>query len=112
MKTSVRLLCGMVVLVVLALSAHGQQSTDYNCELRNQDFPSTNPDVPIRVTVTVPPPMLTSISLSAPSAVGANTVQGRVTLNTAAPSDLEVTMAADPLNAATVPSSVTIKEEI
>ena len=110
MKTSVRLLCGMVMVVMLALSAHGQQSTDYNFKLSKKDFPSTNSDVPIRVTVTVPPPMLTSISLSAPSAVGGNTVQGRVTLNTAAPSDLEVTMAADPLNAATVPSSVTIKE--
>ncbi len=90
MKTSVRLLCGMVMVVVLALSAHSQQSTDYNFKLSKKDFPSTNSDVPIRVTVTVPPPMLTSISLSAPSAVGGNTVQGRVTLNTAAPSDLEV----------------------
>jgi hypothetical protein len=54
-------------------------------------------------------PSLDSISLNSSSVVGANTVQGKVTLNMAAPEDLEVSLAADPLNEANVPASVTIK---
>jgi hypothetical protein len=54
-------------------------------------------------------PALDSISLNASSVVGDNTVQGRVTLNMAAPEDLEVSLAADPFNEARVPASVTIR---
>src|ERR1700688_2865512 len=54
-------------------------------------------------------PALDSISLNASSIVGDNTVQGRVTLNMAAPADLDVSLAADPFNEARVPASVTIK---
>jgi Peptidase family M48 len=53
-------------------------------------------------------PVLASITLSDSNVVGGNTVQGRVTLNEAAPYDLEVSLAADPSIAASVPASVNI----
>ena len=52
---------------------------------------------------------LASVTLSAPTVISGNSVNGRVTLNKPAPEDLEVTMAADPFNAAQVPVSVTVK---
>jgi hypothetical protein len=52
---------------------------------------------------------LASVSLSAPSVMSGNSVDGKVTLNKPAPEDLEVSMAADPFNAAQVPVSVTVK---
>ena len=52
---------------------------------------------------------LASVSLSAPTVISGDSVDGRVTLNKPAPADLEVTMAADPFNAAQVPVSVTVK---
>jgi peptidase M48-like protein len=52
---------------------------------------------------------LASVSLSAPTVISGDSVEGRVTLNKPAPEDLEVTMAADPFNAAQVPVSITVK---
>jgi len=51
---------------------------------------------------------LSSVSLNSASVVGGNSVVGAVTLNTPAPSDIEVSLAADPSTAAKVPASVTI----
>ena len=53
-------------------------------------------------------PELSSVSLSSPSVVGGNTLQGAVSLNMVAPFDVEVSLAADPVNAAKLPSSVTV----
>ena len=53
-------------------------------------------------------PALSSVSLSSASVVGGNSVLGAVTLNMPAPSDVEVSLAADPSNAAKVPPSVTV----
>lgn len=53
-------------------------------------------------------PELSSVSLSSPSVVGGNALQGAVTLNTAAPFDIEISLAADPAKAAKLPSSVTV----
>jgi Peptidase family M48 len=52
---------------------------------------------------------LASISLSAATVISGDSVDGRVTLNKPASADVEVTMAADPFNAAQVPVSVTVK---
>jgi hypothetical protein len=52
---------------------------------------------------------LGSISLTAPSAAGGSSVEGRVTLSRPTTEDVEVSLAADPANAVKVPSSVTIK---
>src|ERR1700746_3926547 len=106
---SVRSICSVAVLA-FTVSAHGQ-STDYNFTLARKDFPApkTSADVPIKVTVSVPSPMLNSVSLSAPSVVGGNMVQGRVTLNTPAPFHLEVSLAADPLSAPRPPRGFTAK---
>lgn len=106
---SVRFISSVAVLA-LTVSAHGQ-STDYKFTIARKDFPAskTSSDVPVKVTVSVPLPMLNSISLSAPSVVGGNTVQGRVTLNSPAPFDLEVSLAVDPPSVAKAPASVTVK---
>src|SRR2546428_173986 len=53
-------------------------------------------------------PALSSVSLNSASVVGGNSVLGAVTLNMPAPSDVEVSLAADPSNAAKVPPSVTV----
>ncbi len=53
---------------------------------------------------------LNGLSLSATSVVGGNVVQGRVILGVAAPYDMEVTLAADPPNSVTIPTSVTIPQ--
>ncbi len=52
---------------------------------------------------------LNSISLTAPSAASGSSIEGRVTLSRPTTEDIEVTLAADPMTAAKVPSSVTIK---
>src|SRR5207247_10390686 len=56
-------------------------------------------------------PALSSVSLNSASVVGGNSVLGAVTLNMPAPSDVEVSLAADPSNAAKVPHSVTVPAE-
>src|SRR2546429_275938 len=53
-------------------------------------------------------PALSSVSLNSASVVGGNSVLGAVTLNMLAPADVEVSLAADPSNAAKVPPSVTV----
>src|SRR5438132_13146827 len=53
-------------------------------------------------------PALSSVSLNSASVVGGNSVLGAVTLNMPAPSDVEVSLAADPSNGAKVPPSVTV----
>ena len=85
MKTPFKFLRGMsvvslILLAVLAISAHGQTADTLN-----------------------------SISLTAPSAAGGSSIEGRVTLSRATTQDIEVSLAADPMTAAKVPSSVTIK---
>src|SRR3984885_3348668 len=84
MKTSVKFLRGLSVslmlLAGLAISAHAQTTE-----------------------------ILGSISLTAPSAAGGSSVEGRVTLSRPTTEDVEVSLAADPANAVKVPSSVTIK---
>jgi hypothetical protein len=52
---------------------------------------------------------LSSVSLTASSAASGSSVEGRVTLARPTAQDIEVTLAADPMTAAKVPSSVTIK---
>jgi Peptidase family M48 len=52
---------------------------------------------------------LNSISLTAPSAASGSSIEGRVTLSRPTTEDIEVSLAADPMTAAKVPSSVTIK---
>jgi hypothetical protein len=96
--------------LALTVSAYGQ-STGSNFIVTRNNFPATktSSDVPVKVTVSVPLPMLTSVSLSAPSVVGGNVVQGRVTINVPAPFDLEVSLAVDPPSGAKAPSSVTVK---
>src|SRR5437879_12882676 len=105
---SVRFICSMAVLA-LTVSAHGQSTDNFTLAMKDFSATKTSSDVPVKVTVSVPPPMLTSVSLSAPSVVGGNMVQGRVTLNAPAPFDLEVSLAVDPPSAAKAPSSVTVK---
>ena len=84
MKTSFKFLRGLSVslmlLAGLAISAHAQTTET-----------------------------LGSISLTAPSAAGGSSVEGRVTLSRPTTEDVEVSLAADPANAVKVPSSVTIK---
>jgi len=106
---SVRVICSLAVLA-LTVSAHGQ-STNSNFTLARKDFPATktSSDVPVKVMESVSAPMLDTVSLSAPSVVGGNMVQGRVTLNAPAPFDLEVSLAVDPPSGAKVPSSLTVK---
>jgi hypothetical protein len=106
---SVRCIC-IVAILALTVSAHGQ-STDYNFIVARKDLPTTktSSDVPLKVTVSVPTPMLNSVSLSAPNVVGGNMVQGRVTMNAPAPFDLEVSVAVDPPSGAKAPSGVTVK---
>jgi len=53
-------------------------------------------------------PALSSLRLSSTSVLGGNSLQGTATLNAAAPFDVEVSLAADPSNAAKVPANVTI----
>src|SRR5438128_11612303 len=53
-------------------------------------------------------PALSSVSLNAASVVGGDSVLGAVTLNMPAPSDDEVSLAADPSNGAKEPPSVTV----
>ena len=84
MKTSVKFLRGLSVslmlLAGLAIPAHAQTTET-----------------------------LSSISLTAPSAAGGSSVEGRVTLSRPTTEDVEVSLAADPATAVKVPSSVTIK---
>jgi len=84
MKTSVKFLRGLSVslmlLAGLAIPAHAQTTET-----------------------------LSFISLTAPSAAGGSSVEGRVTLSRPTTEDVEVSLAADPANAVKVPSSVTIK---
>jgi hypothetical protein len=70
----------LMLLAGLAISAHGQ-TTD----------------------------SLESLSLTAPSAASGSSVEGRITLSKSTTEDIEVSLAADPVTAAKVPSSVTIK---
>jgi len=53
-------------------------------------------------------PQLMSVNLSAPTVIGGNEVHGTVTLNSAAPYDVEVSLAADPASVAKLPASVTV----
>ena len=53
-------------------------------------------------------PELSSITLNATTAVAGNAVEGTVTLNVAAPFDVEVSLAADPANAAKLPSRIMV----
>jgi Peptidase family M48 len=53
-------------------------------------------------------PTLSAVSLSATSVVGGNSLRGTVSLNMAAPFDIEVSLAADPSSVAKVPASVKI----
>jgi len=53
-------------------------------------------------------PQLSSVSLSSPSVVRGNTLDGAVTLNVAAPFDIQVLLSVDPARAATLPPSVTL----
>src|ERR1035437_6294299 len=87
MKTLVTAL----LLCMLAIAACGQ--TPYQGD---------HPTQPLSVD-------LASVSLTAPSIVGGNSVEGRVTLLGPATSDIEVTLAIDPPLAARIPSSVTVK---
>src|ERR1700722_4700338 len=84
MKTSVKFLRGLSVLLMLlaglAIPAHSQTTET-----------------------------LSSISLTARSAAGGSSVEGRVTLSRPTTEDVEVSLAADPANAVKVPSSVSIK---
>jgi hypothetical protein len=106
---SVSFFCHVAVLA-LTVSALGQ-STNSNVTVSRKEFPATKAesDVHVKVKESVPSLMLNSISLSAPSVVGGNIVQGRVTMNATAPFDVEVSLAVDPPSGATAPSSVTIK---
>jgi hypothetical protein len=95
-KTSTRLFCGMAVvlmllLCVLAVSAHSQTVSDDTVKCAT-DY------------------CLDSISLTAPKVIGGSSVDGRVTLSRPADRDVELTLAVDPPLTAKVPSSVTIKE--
>jgi hypothetical protein len=54
-------------------------------------------------------PSLDSVSLTASTVVGGNSVEGRASLSGPAPYDVEVSLAVDPPKAAKVPSSITIK---
>src|SRR6266702_816850 len=96
--------------LALTVSALGQP-TNSNVTVTRNDFPATKAgsDVPVKVKESVPSLMLNSVSLSAPSVVGGNIVQGRVTINVPAPFDLEVSLAVDPPSGAKAPSSVTVK---
>jgi Peptidase family M48 len=97
---------------VLALTASTLgQSNNSNFTVTRNDFPGakSGPDVPVKVKESVPSLMLNSVSLSAPSVVGGNIVQGRVNMNMPAPFDLEVSLAVDPPLGANAPSSVTVK---
>jgi hypothetical protein len=85
MKTPIKFLRGMsvvrlILLALLAISAYGQTTDSLN-----------------------------SISLTAPSAAGGSSIEGRVTLSRPTTQDIEVSLAADPMTAAKIPSSVTIK---
>ena len=85
MKTPFKFLRGMpvvslILLAGLAISASGQTTDSLN-----------------------------SVSLAARSAAGGSSVEGRVTLSGPTTEDIEVSLAADPVTAARVPSSVTIK---
>src|SRR5580704_12876687 len=85
MKTLSKFLQGMsivslILLAGLAISAYGQTTGSLN-----------------------------SVSLTAPTAAGGSSIEGRVTLSGPATEDIEVSLAADPATAAKVPSSVTIK---
>lgn len=53
-------------------------------------------------------PTLSSVSLGSTSVVGGNSVEGTVTLDTVAPFDVEVSLAADPPEVAQVPPSVIV----
>jgi len=53
-------------------------------------------------------PELSSLGLSSPSVVSGNGLRGTVTLNMAAPFDIEVSLAADPIGAAKLPASVIV----
>ena len=53
-------------------------------------------------------PQLMSVNLSSPTVIGGNEEHGTVTLNSTAPYDVQVSLAADPANAAKVPASVTV----
>jgi peptidase M48-like protein len=106
---SVSFFCHVAVLA-LTVSALGQSSNS-NVTVTRNEFPAAKAESDARVNVkeSVPSLMLNSISLSAPSVVGGNIVQGRVTMNATAPFDVEVSLAVDPPSGATAPSSVTIK---
>jgi hypothetical protein len=106
---SVSFVYGAAVLA-LTVSTLGQ-STNSNFTLTKNDFPAarTGSDVPVKVKDSVPSLMLNSVSLSAPSVVGGNIVQGRVNMNMPAPFDVEVSLAVDPPSGAKTPSGVTIK---
>src|SRR5208282_1242332 len=85
MKTPFKFLRGLsivslILLVELAVPAHGQTTDTLN-----------------------------SLSLTAPSAASGSSIEGRVTLSRPTTEDIEVSLAADPMTAAKVPSSVTIK---
>jgi len=65
--------------------------------------------VVVSVSAQNSPLLLSSISLSAPSVTEGRSIQGKVTLNMAAPAEgVAVSLAADPIGAAFVPASVKI----
>jgi len=53
-------------------------------------------------------PELVSVNLNSSTVIGGDELHGTVTLNAAAPYDVEVSLATDPANAAKVPASVTV----
>jgi hypothetical protein len=90
---SVKFFC-IATLLALTVSA-SCQSTNSNFTVTRNDFPATKTgsEIPVTVKESGPSLMLNSVSLSAPTVVGGNIVQGRVNLNMPAPFDLEVSLA-------------------
>jgi hypothetical protein len=83
MKSLARLACSIVAVFLLGTFTYGQTCAIDYC--------------------------LDSVSLTAPSVVGGNSVEGRVTMLGPTAYDVAVSLAVDPASAGKVPSSVTIK---
>ena len=99
---------GAILLAASVMAAQSNPSQDYNFHFDKKDFPAARADSDVVVTVSVPAPMLASIRLSAPRVVAGNTIQATVILNRAAAYDLEVSLAAEPFNAAKLPRSLIV----
>jgi hypothetical protein len=79
-----------------------------NIRIRNNQLGRRNLTVTVTPAAPTPAPLtLSSLTLSASTVVGGNAVQGRVTLNAAAPAATVVTLASSNA-AASVPASVTV----